>query len=172
MGVWLNVLVRQAKHLSMANLAQSVNVISPLMTTKEGIWKQTTWWPLFLFSKYMRGSLILTTHHGTAWDGKTSPTWIRGLIDTPWLDVSATLDRESYVNLAVVNIHETEGIEVDIAAMAGKTAEAFVVTGQDSAVINTKDEANVSLESSDIEIGTGGCYTFPCLSVTLLRWKV
>ncbi|KAH0293373.1 family 51 glycoside hydrolase, partial [Aureobasidium melanogenum] len=45
-GVWLNVFVRQAKYIGMANIAQSVNVISPLMTSKDGILKQTTWWPL------------------------------------------------------------------------------------------------------------------------------
>ncbi|KAG9821712.1 family 51 glycoside hydrolase, partial [Aureobasidium melanogenum] len=44
-GVWLNVFVRQAKYIGMANIAQSVNVISPLMTSKDGILKQTTWWP-------------------------------------------------------------------------------------------------------------------------------
>jgi len=42
-GVWLNVFIRQAKYIGMANIAQSVNVISPLMTTKDGILKQTTW---------------------------------------------------------------------------------------------------------------------------------
>ena len=32
-GVWLNVFVRQSKYIGMANIAQSVNVIAPLMTT-------------------------------------------------------------------------------------------------------------------------------------------
>lgn len=52
---WLNVFVRQAKYMDMATVAQSVNVISPLMTTERGVVRQTTYWPLMLFSKYMRG---------------------------------------------------------------------------------------------------------------------
>lgn len=172
MGVWLNVLVRQSRHLAMANLAQSVNVISPLMTTKTGIWKQATWWPLLLFSKYMRGSVILTTHHGFAWHGETSPAWIRESLQTPWLDVSAVLDRDGRVNLAVVNIHGSESFEVLIEAMAGRNVETFVVTGADVAAANTEDQAQVGLVSQEIRIDGTGLYTFPRLSVTLLRWAL
>ena len=70
-AVWLNVFIRQSKYMGMANIAQSVNVISPLMTTKDGIVKQTTWWPLLLFSKYMRGH-TLATHVGCEmYEGET-----------------------------------------------------------------------------------------------------
>ena len=48
-GIWLNVFIRKSKDVGMACIAQSVNVISPLMTTKDGIVKQTTWWPLSTF---------------------------------------------------------------------------------------------------------------------------
>ena len=36
-GAWLNVLVRQSRWLGMANIAQSVNVISPLRTSTKGL---------------------------------------------------------------------------------------------------------------------------------------
>ena len=49
-AVWLNVFVRQSRWVGMANIAQTVNVISPLMTTEKGVVKQATWWPLLLFS--------------------------------------------------------------------------------------------------------------------------
>lgn len=42
---WLNVLVRKHKDIGIACLAQSVNVISPLMTRPDGICKQTTYYP-------------------------------------------------------------------------------------------------------------------------------
>jgi alpha-N-arabinofuranosidase len=42
---WLNVLVRKHKDIGIACLAQSVNVISPLMTRPDGIGKQTTYYP-------------------------------------------------------------------------------------------------------------------------------
>lgn len=42
---WLNVLVRNHKDVGIACLAQSVNVIAPVMTSPTGILKQTTYWP-------------------------------------------------------------------------------------------------------------------------------
>lgn len=106
-AIWLNVFVRQSKHIVMANIAQSVNVISPLMTTKNGIIKQTTWWPLLLFSKYMR-RMTLGIHVSCGrYEGPTEPEWIRGTVDTPWLDCSASVSDDGWVTLAVVNIHES-----------------------------------------------------------------
>src|ERR1051326_1210558 len=90
-GVWLNIFVRQAKYVSMANIAQSVNVISPLMTSKKGIVRQTTWYPLLLFCKYMHGHTIAVNVCCAEYEGPTQPDWIRGACETPWLDVSATV---------------------------------------------------------------------------------
>lgn len=42
---WLNVLVRQHKDVAVACLAQSVNVIAPLMARPDGVLRQTTFWP-------------------------------------------------------------------------------------------------------------------------------
>ncbi|XTI93458.1 glycoside hydrolase family 51 protein [Cenococcum geophilum] len=42
-GVWLNVFIRQSKYIGMANIAQSINVISLLMTTEFDIVKQMMW---------------------------------------------------------------------------------------------------------------------------------
>ena len=90
-AVWLNVFVRQSRWVGMANIAQTVNVLSPLMTTKDRIMKQTTWWPLLLYSKYMRGYNVGVHVRGGAYDGATSPTWLQGTLaeGASWLDVSA-----------------------------------------------------------------------------------
>lgn len=42
---WLHVLVRQHKNIAIACLAQSVNVIAPIMTTKDSLVKQTIFYP-------------------------------------------------------------------------------------------------------------------------------
>jgi alpha-N-arabinofuranosidase len=76
----------------MACLAQSVNVISPLMTTKEGIVKQTTWFPYELFCKYMKGWTVACHVECGAYEGPTKPAWVRRVRETPWLDASATTD--------------------------------------------------------------------------------
>ncbi|KAJ4246570.1 hypothetical protein NW762_013511 [Fusarium torreyae] len=170
-AVWLNVFIRQAKHMGMANIAQSVNVISPLMTTKDGLLKQPTWWPLLLYSKYMRGSTIAVNVRGGEYQGDTQPEWIRGTIETPWLDVSAALDKDGTVNLAVVNIHEEKDFETELKGLTGgKEVEVHTVSGKDVRVVNTAEKEEVAIKES--KWNGEGLLTFPKHSFTLLRWKL
>ncbi|KAM0200086.1 hypothetical protein ACHAPA_011795 [Fusarium lateritium] len=170
-AVWLNVFIRQSKHMGMANIAQSVNVISPLMTTKDGILKQSTWWPLLLYSKYMRGSTIAVNLRGGEYLGDTQPAWIRGAIETPWLDVSAALDKDGVVNLAVVNIHQEKDYETELKGLtAGKEVEVHTVNGADVKVVNTAEKEEVLIEET--KWNGEGLFTFPKHSFTLLRWKL
>ncbi|KAJ5660050.1 alpha-L-arabinofuranosidase C [Penicillium longicatenatum] len=167
-AVWLNVFVRKSRDLGMACIAQSVNVISPLMTTKEKIIKQTTWWPLYLFSKFMRGWTVAAHVSCGTYEGETAPKWLRGTVDTPWLDVSASLGEDGYANLAVVNIHEEKGFETVVEGVVG-TAQVFTVTGGDVMATNMKETEEVRVEES---VWNGeGKYVFPKHSLTLLRWK-
>jgi alpha-N-arabinofuranosidase len=169
-SVWLNVFIRQSRHVSMANIAQSVNVISPLMTTKDGLMKQTTWWPLLLYSRFMRGSTIASHLRGGEYTGSTHPEWIRGSIETPWLDVSAALGDDGMVNLAVVNISEDKDFETEIRGLAaGKEVEVHSVNGSDVKATNTEEKQEVGIKESKWD--GNGCFTFPKHSLTMLRWK-
>ncbi|OAF56262.1 hypothetical protein VC83_06860 [Pseudogymnoascus destructans] len=146
-GVWLNVFVRQAKYLGMANIAQSVNVISPLMTTEKEIVKRTTFCILELFSRYMRGWTVHTHVIGGVYTGETEPAWLKGV--------------------------QEEGINtLDVSAAVGGGAEGGVetrtVTGENVNVVNTEEE--------EVRIAEGtwdgkGKYTFKKHSFTLLMWK-
>lgn len=168
-AVWLNVFVRQSKWVGMANIAQSVNVISPLMTTKDGISKQTTWWPLLLFSKYMRGWTVGVHVAAAAYDGVTEPKWLRGTLDdgASWLDVSACVNEEGWVSVVVVNVSETDDFETELQG-AGKSVDVFTITGKDVTVVNTggKDEVSVKESKWDGQ----GKYKFGKHSMTMLRW--
>lgn len=167
-AVWLNVFVRKSKDVSMACIAQSVNVISPLMTTKEGIIKQTTWWPLWLFSRLMRGWTVSSHVSCGTYEGETSPKWVRSVKDTPWLDVSATVGEDGFVNVAVVNIHETQDLESRIEGAHGQVT-VFTVTAEDLFATNMKGKEEVAIQESTWN--AGGTYTFLRHSLTLLRWK-
>ncbi|USP75437.1 putative alpha-L-arabinofuranosidase C [Curvularia clavata] len=166
---FLNGFVRQAKDMGMATVAQSVNVISPLMTTKEGLVKQTTWWPLLLFSKYMRGHTIALNVRTPEYTGRTNPTWIRGTIETPYLDCSATLSDDGFVNLAVTNVHETSDFEVEIPGLKADKVEVHTVTGDGVDVVNTDGAQNVGIKESSWD--GQGKFKFGKHSFTLLRWK-
>ncbi|KAK3049978.1 hypothetical protein LTR09_008898 [Extremus antarcticus] len=129
----------------MANIAQSVNVISPFMTTKDGLVKQTTWWPLLLFSRYMRGHTIATHTSSSCYEGETEPKWLKSAGETPWLDVSATVGEDGSVNLVVVNVHPDESFEVELDGMKGdnRSVEAYTVTGDRWEVVNTAEKEEV-----------------------------
>ncbi|KAK4234951.1 hypothetical protein C8A03DRAFT_37236 [Achaetomium macrosporum] len=169
-AVWLNVFVRQARDVGMANIAQSVNVISPLLTTKDGLVKQTIWWPLLLFSRYMRGHTIALNVRAPEYVGRTNPAWIRAAIETPYLDCSAALSEDGYVNLAVVNVSEERDFEVALEGLKtdGEVA-VFKVSGDNVNVTNTAEEQKVGITESTWD--GKGKFTFGKHSFALLRWK-
>lgn len=167
-AVWLNVFIRQAEYVGMANIAQSVNVISPLMTTPEGLVKQTTWWPLLLYSKYMRGSSVAVGLRSGEYTGDTHPAWLRSAVNTPWLDVSAALSDDGWINLAVVNIHEEKDFETEIRGAVSQV-EVHSVSGSALDVVNTAEKHEVGITESKWD--GKGAFTFPKRSLTILRWK-
>jgi len=167
---WLNVLIRQSKNIGMATIAQSVNVIAPLMTTKTGLMKQATWWPLLLFSKYMRGSTVACHVQSGEYDGPTQPEWIRGTIETPWLEVSAAVNDEGVVSLVVVNIHDTKDFATKVEGITpGAKVDVYTVTGESLQSTNTEEKTEVGIQESSWT--AEATYTFPKASMTMLRWK-
>jgi len=58
MGMFFNAFFRHADVVKMANLAQMVNVIAPIMTNEEGYFLQPTYFPLVEFGK-QRGNTSL-----------------------------------------------------------------------------------------------------------------
>lgn len=169
MGVWCNVFIRQSKYIGMTNIAQSVNVISPLMTTKTGLIKQTTWWVYLLFAKYMRGNTLGVHLKSGTYSGRTNPAFIETTMDVAWLDVSAAI-KDGWVNLAVVNSHENKSYETELKGIKeGTNVEVHLVTGEKLDDVNTAENTTVEIQES--KWSAKGNYTFPKHSFTLLRWK-
>ena len=186
-AVWLNIFVRQARNVGMANIAQSINVLSPLLTTKDGLVKQTIFYPLYLFSKYMRGQSLAVHVRCPEYQGSMEKAvsadgsnfaWLNGTGDLPLLDVSASVgdavdDEEpgTYVSLAVVNASDTEKFApaFDIAGGTKRT-KVFTLSGSDPAAMNTSEKTEVGVKErvhDDISQ-----YTLSKSSFTLFRWKV
>ena len=105
---WLNVFLRRADVLKIASVAQIVNTISPIHTTREGVLKHTTYYPIMLFSKLASGlSLDLTVKaplYSTAKFG-----------DMPLLDVSASYDPATNAGaIFIVNRSLSESLVVEL----------------------------------------------------------
>lgn len=188
-SVWLNVFVRQARNVAMANIAQSVNVLSPLLTTPESLTKQTIYYPLYLYSRYMRGRTLAVHVRSPEYEGSmdkalsadgTNFGWLRGTCDLPLLEVSAAVggavddgeEEGRWVTLAVVNANDEEEIapEFDIAGgLQGKRVKIFTVTASKILAMNVQGKEEVGIKESTWD--GAGRYTLPKASLTMFRWQ-
>ena len=131
-----NAFIRHAKSVKMANIAQIVNVIAPIMTRPDGLVLQTTFYP-FEVVRQTCGDTALDVY----WDGDTfSAADFSGLRT---LDVSATLKNKK-VSVYIVNrsLEESEvRLELQTGSFTGN-ATAHVVNGPDIKSTNTFDTPN------------------------------
>lgn len=179
-GGFLNVFIRNADVVKMANMAQLVNVIAPVFTEKDGMFKQTIYYPLELFAGNM---------HGTSLDVFVDcPTYSTeefyiGLgesktrqPDVPYLDVSATFKNDEVV-ICVVNRHKDQSINTDITCQSGDfagTIKVLEVNGPDIKSTNDFGVENVKTVSRPDLKPKGNTVTcsFPAHSLTMLRCNV
>ena len=171
MGVFLNAFFRHADVVKMANLAQLVNVIAPMFTNPQGLYFQTTYFPIAEYAK-QRGYQSLDVR-------VDSPSYradkARGL---GYLDVSATYDpktRKVFVN--VLNRSEKSDVAARIENVAGAPSgpvnvwelnhpdlKASHTFGKDDVVRPKTRSASVKASGNGFE------YTFPKHSLTILSF--
>ena len=173
MGMFLNSFFRHADVVKMANLAQMVNVIAPIMTNKQGMFLQPTFFPLVEYGK-QRGNISLD-----AW--VSSPTYkIGNRAPLRYLDVSATYNAgERVVYLNVLNrskdkeistrIENQEGeiqSELDVWEMNHTDLKATHTFGDDKKVRPVMRSVFASVKNNAF------VYTFPAHSLTILRVRL
>ena len=172
-AVWLNIFVRQSRDVQMACLAQSVNVLSPLMTTKSGIVKQTTWYPYELFCKNISGHTLACHVCCESYSGSTRPGWLESFHrPIPMLHVSASVDKSDVVSLCVVNMHLENDADVMIQGLPkGTEVTVYTVTGKDHKVTNVGGNDKEVTTKESKWTADGKAYRFPKISFTMLRWQ-
>ena len=135
-GMHLNAFVRHAATVRMANLAQLVNVIAPIVTMPDGLVRQTIYHPFALFSRTV-GRIALDAW----WDGETVSGGARGALRA--LDVSASIDPDAgRLAVHVVNRGEVPAettIELAQGGLDRGSLEVATVTGPSLATTNTFD---------------------------------
>jgi alpha-N-arabinofuranosidase len=172
MGMFFNSFFRHADVVKMANLAQMVNVIAPIMTNEDGVFLQPTYFPLVEYGR-QRGHTALDV-----W--VSSPTYTVG--NRPplgYLDVSATYDADvGEVYLNVLNRSEDRDIVTRVENQEGQLADEVVVWemrhpdlkathtfGNDDTVRPVTRTETVAVHDN------GFSYTFPAHSLTILRLR-
>ncbi len=167
----LNALQRNCRSVRMANLAQLVNVIAPILTTPEGVLLETIYYPLELYANRA---------HAVALDvfAKSPAFETRNFGGQPYLDLSATYDEEKRaVALAVVN-RRKEGDVVGTVEMVGARASpggrAYLITGPDPDTQNTFDNPRAvsTQEVKFVAAGSRWEYRFPRHSIAWLEFEL
>lgn len=109
---FLNVIQRKAAAIGMANWAQMVNILAPIMTDDEGSIKQTVFYPLQAYRQYGLEESVAAETKVQLVDHQIAA-----------LDVSATIDRENKrLTLFVVN-RAPEAIQIPLTLKQARIAD-------------------------------------------------
>ena len=167
MGMFFNTFFRNADIVKMANLAQMVNVIAPIMTNDTGLFLQPIYFPIAEYGK-QRGNVSLDAF-------VASPTYriAQRPQDVKYLDVSVTYNTASHeVFVNVLNRSKDRDITTSIEDESGSFSTEATVWQMDypdlKATHTFGDDQRVRPKTSAATL-TGGRYTFPAHSLTILR---
>lgn len=163
----LNAFIRHCAAVRMANIAQIVNVISPIHTRPDGLLLHSTFYPFELYSKTC-GDIALDVW----WDGETFASKQYGSVRL--LDVSATLDSQTgKLAIYVVNRSENEAVETTLSISGGHVSDCVdvhIVNGRSIKSENSFDspEEVCSRNEQHVIKGQPFVYAFEPHSVTAI----
>jgi alpha-L-arabinofuranosidase len=133
-ATYLNVFVRQCRTVRMANLAQLVNVIAPVVTRPDGLFLQAIYHPLRLYAEHTRSlalDALVDCEEVTHVDPPAPDPWPHRVADLgPFklLDVAATRDPDARrLVLAVVNRSPDSAVRTTV-SLGGAVASGQVTT--------------------------------------------
>lgn len=179
-ATYLHGFVRHCRVVKMANLAQLVNVIAPIVTTPDGLFLQTIYHPLRLFADHLR-PLALDVHvdcptHDLV-EGDVPGGWPHRVADLgpfPVLDVTAMRDADGDgLTLSVVNRspeHDVDAVVRFADGFDARRARVERVAGPDPAAVNSfaqPDRVDVQTETLE-SFGEGITLRLPAHSHTVI----
>jgi alpha-N-arabinofuranosidase len=165
---FLNSLVNHADVVKIANLAQLVNVIAPIFTNDKGLFLQTIYYPLQLFSRNVKGNSLELLVDGPSYKTKRFDK-------VPYIDASGAIDGNDLV-VNVVNRHQDQAIDVVVGLEDRSFAGAVAVSevnGPDIKAQNDFGSSPVGARSSSVAAsGNSLTYSFAPHSYTQLRVRL
>jgi alpha-N-arabinofuranosidase len=140
LGNLLMSLLRHSDRVTVACLAQLVNVIAPIRTEPDtGAWRQTIFYPFALTARHARGEVLRVEPNSPTLHSDT-------LGDVPAVDVTATRDPDTgQITIFAVNRAENEPADLRLRLGGTETQEIvehLVLGGDDLLATNAKDTPN------------------------------
>jgi alpha-L-arabinofuranosidase len=168
-GGMLNTLIRNADRVKIACLAQLINVIAPIMTNENGLFRQTIYYPYAWALQNARGKVLNVMVE--------SPTYEVADFDkpVPYLDAVATNDNGKtslfVLNRDLAKAHAVELVWEDQAP--AKVVASQVLTGNDLKAVNGFDAPErVKPQAFDKATTSNGRsrLELPARSYTMIQW--
>lgn len=166
---FLNSFIRHADVLKIANIAQIVNVIAPMLTRGDELLLQTIYYPFVMYASRRDGVSLQPVVQGPGYE---SPNYG----DVTYLDASAILG-DGVLHCFLVNRSLEESTQVDIQHPGGQisgVASAEIVNGLHPGTCNTFDRPDLITSHAfrAVSIQDGAAYVeLPPLSVVALTFQ-
>jgi alpha-N-arabinofuranosidase len=170
-GGILNTLLRNADRVKLACLAQLVNVIAPIMTNGDGLFRQTIYYPYSWGLKFARGTVLNILTESQAYE-------VPGIGQVPYLDVAGTLSKETgEVTLFLLNRDLSKAREIDLVwqdTPPARVTTATVLTASDLKAFNSFGSPRRVIPQDFAKPVTSGGHTrfeVPARSYTVIQWS-
>lgn len=170
-GGMVNTLMRHADRVKIACLAQLVNVIAPIMTNSNGLYRQTIYYPYSWGLHYGRGAVLdVLVEAQSTYD-------VARMGAVPHLDIVGTFDSSNGATaLFILNrdLQSARQFEIEWQGSAPAVLQnAWVLTGDDLKAVNGFDAPErVKPRAADKPSTAGGRtrVEVPAKSYTVLQW--
>jgi alpha-N-arabinofuranosidase len=167
---FLNSFIRHAEIVKIANIAQIVNVIAPILTRGDDMLLQTIFYPIAMYSQRREGVALQPVVKGPGYESASY-----GYVND--IDTSAILG-DGVLNVFVINRNMEETAQVEIQHPGGEITaveSAEIVTGDNPNDCNTYEQPNLIMSrpfsAAIIQDSTAGL-EIPPLSVVAVTLRV
>ncbi len=171
-GGLINSLVRNADRVKIACLAQLVNVIAPIMTNPEGLFRQTIYYPYSWALQYAKGTVLslLVESAGYA---------VPGFDNVPYVDVAGTWDETAEtITLFLLNRDLSKPRTVEVQwqdHVPSKVVASWLLTGDDLKASNsfaTPQRVAPQAFAAPSTKGSRSILELPARSYAAVQWSL
>ena len=135
-GGLLITLLRNADRVKIGCLAQLVNVIAPIMTNADGLFRQTIYYPYSWALQYAHGRVLNALIESPTYD-------VAGMNGVGYIDAAATLNPQNgRTALFILNRDLSRARQIEVVwedKPAGRVSDSQVLTGNDLKAVNGFD---------------------------------
>lgn len=167
---FLNSFIRHANIVKIANLAQIVNVIAPILTRSDDMLIQSIFYPFEMFSKRRAGISLHPVIQGPTYTARTNGV-------TLYIDTSAILEGDR-LHVFVINRNLVQPAPVEI-SLSDRQIVAFengeLLTGPEAKSANSFEQPDLikSQPLTGTKISNGkAIFELPALSVAAMTWQL